>query len=85
MPKKLAEKRKKTGNESLSSIISEINAITSTGCSQNKKTRSGRPAKSKATDIEIQRDETGQRVFHRPRLLSQSSWARTRGKNTLAS
>jgi hypothetical protein len=76
MSKKPAGKRKKTDNESLSSIINEINAITSTECSKSRKTRPSRPAKSKATEIEIQRDETGQRIFHSRRLLSQSSWAR---------
>ena len=76
MSKKSAGKRKKTDNESLSSVINEINTITSTECSKSRKTRPGRPAKSKATDIEFERDETGQRIFHiqgqvrKPLLLS---------------
>ncbi len=54
MSKKSAGKRKKTDNESLSSVINEINTITSTECSKSRKTRPGRPAKSKATDIEFE-------------------------------
>ena len=67
-------KRKKTDDERLSSIMSDINAMTREETSKIRKTynKSG-----KCRDIEILRDETGERILHNRRLLSQSSWARS--------
>ena len=73
MSSKSSGQRKKTDDERLSSIISDINAMTREETSKIRNyNQSG-----KCRDIEILRDETGERILHNRRLLSQSSWARS--------
>ncbi|XP_028403925.1 uncharacterized protein LOC114526511 [Dendronephthya gigantea] len=83
MSRKSAGKRKKNEDEHLDSIIDEINTITGAESSKSRKTRPDHSSKNKDIDIVLRRDESGQRIYHNPRRLSQSSWAR-RGSNITA-
>ncbi|XP_028409280.1 uncharacterized protein LOC114531881 isoform X1 [Dendronephthya gigantea] len=76
MSRKSAGKRKKNEDEHLDSIIDEINTITGAESSKSRKTRPDHSSKNKDIDIVLRRDESGQRIYHNPRRLSQSSWAR---------